>query len=100
MTFRVGQKVVCISERTGGYGTETFPLVGGIYTIRAIETGRPANVHPVGLWFEEIVNFPMHYEGYKHPTECSFSAFRFRPIVERKASISIFKRLQIGRAHV
>lgn len=91
--FRVGQKVVLISAITGGYGDENKPVVGGVYTIRGIETGRKWPVYPTGLLLEEISNEPRRYKGYDAPEEASFPASKFRPAVDRKTDISCLKAL-------
>lgn len=86
MTFRVGQKVVCIRETKDILGPEDDEIeahVGEIYTIRAIRVfpdGFP------GFHVCEIVNKPRRYlEGWH---EIYFDARRFRPIVERKTEVS------------
>lgn len=87
MTFRVGQKVVCIRKDAweGGYQDETDPIYGHVYTIREI-VDYPHG--PVGLLLVEIVNPPRHYaEGFH---ECDFQSPNFRPVVERNTDISIF----------
>lgn len=93
MTFRIGQKVVCVAKPLGGYGDENVPCVGRIYTIRGFEFERPTGVERVGLLFEEIRNEPHHYTGYARPTEATFPASKFKPLVERKTDISIFTRM-------
>lgn len=81
--FRVGQPVVCI-KGVSGYGTEIVPPVGGVYTIR--EFGSFGGIRLV-----EIINTPMRYiEGM---VECTFDVESFRPVVERKTDISIFRAM-------
>lgn len=63
MTFRVGQKVVCVDAS----GQEVFIEKGAIYTIISIS--------PCGVYIR-VADGGGHY---KH---------RFRPIVERKTDIS------------
>jgi hypothetical protein len=94
MTFRVGQKVVCIAEsRGGGYPDDKRPVVGSVYTIRGIEIDRRGCIDPIGVLLEEIVNEPRMYRGYDEPSEVSFASTRFRPVVERKTDISIFTEI-------
>ena len=82
--FRVGQKVVCISdERIGAnvYGWESLPKKGHVYTIRELLfiEGKP------GLRLFELRNKPGDYKtGF---FECAFHRARFRPIVSRPTSI-------------
>lgn len=81
--FRVGQKVTQIAPHTWGssYG-ETHPQFGAVYTIRAINSHRDDTY----LHFFEIKN-PIH--SYSDGTfEMDYWAKKFRPIVERKTSIS------------
>jgi hypothetical protein len=80
MTFRVGQKVVCI-KGPRRHRDLTQPKIGEVYTIRLIYpssfTGEP------GFLLEEIVN-GLHPNG----REYGFYADRFRPVIERKTDIS------------
>lgn len=85
--FKVGQQVVCIGTFQGGHGDETDPVVGDVYTIRDI-VKRPEGF--IALLLEEIRNNPAEYLEYSTPTECSFPAEKFRPLIERKTSIAIF----------
>ena len=88
MTFRVGQRVVCIAE---GHGPillgEVNAIVGAIYTVRKIsEYGGQ-----IGLYLSEIINPPQHtIDGL---IERGMYSERFRPIVERKTDISIFTKM-------
>jgi hypothetical protein len=86
MTFRVGQKVVCITApRKNGNWSGLHPSVKGrIYTVRETYTS-PYN-GKLSLRFEEHINpiCPCW------DIECGYTAERFRPIVERKTDISIF----------
>lgn len=89
MAFYVGQKVECIGhpETVHSYYGEIIPEVGAIYTVR--------NIHFIKdreqLRFVEIVNPINYYDS--GPDECCFTAKFFRPIVERKTDISIFKAM-------
>lgn len=83
--FHVGQKVVCINDNfNGGFGDETDPVKGGIYTIRDIRPWR--NGHDAGFLFFEINNLARHYEGGF--MECSYNVKKFKPLEERKTDIS------------
>jgi hypothetical protein len=87
MAFRTGQKVVCVASLIKhAMGSEIIPIVGEVYTIRAI-------LNDQGLCFKlrEIINTPQQYEeGF---TECAFEALAFRPVVERKTDIRIFHEI-------
>lgn len=88
MTFRVGQKVVCIRSDFKWKRTvpPNLPIKGRVYTVRDIlptdEWGPPA------LRLIELIN-PIATFAY----EPCFSFTRFRPIVSRKTSIEIFTRM-------
>lgn len=84
MTFRVGQRVVCVNANDWlDEEDEVFPLHGEVYTIRDII---PYADGICGLLLCEIVNRPQEYDmGF---LECTFLASRFRPIVDRKTDIS------------
>lgn len=88
--FRVGQKVVCIdaSERKGPGKYTVLPVQGRVYTVRGISAWQwNCGFSGVGLYLEEI---------HRPPTpqgEAPWGCWRFRPVVERKTDISIFKAL-------
>lgn len=92
---RVGAKVVCVdSSRLGGFGDETYPVEGDIYTIRDVTCG-PRGAACVRL--EEVVNVPRSYRtGY---LEARFRLSRFRPLVSQQDDIEAhFSRfLETGR---
>lgn len=76
--FQTGQKVICIVE---SHYWETFdwpaPEKGRIYTVSGIDS-----VAPLSLHLRELsLGVP------------SYWAVGFRPVVERKTDISIFKAL-------
>lgn len=85
--FHIGQKVVCIrgADRSSVTRDGWAPKTGGIYTIRGIYDG-PIRVD---LNFEEYVHHEFHDDG----AEIGWNSERFRPIVERKTDISIFKAM-------
>lgn len=96
--FHVGQKVVLARmaknaeghrkfSESRGYAV-TYPELGRIYTVREIflhETGA------VAMRLVEIVNPVVQYKNGEK--ELCFDAANFRPIVERKTDISIFKAM-------
>jgi hypothetical protein len=92
MAISIGQKVVCIAphpewEERGC----RVPKVGGIYTVRGID-------ETDGLLLEEIINDPVAcIDAATGKTlkacEDSFWLHRFRPLVEHKTDISIFKKM-------
>lgn len=98
--FHVGQKVVCIVDDHGqsqlGERTEThWPQKGHVYTIAEIEhfaggTRMGFFVLPVDTCFLTL-------------EECgrlsSFDADHFRPVVTRKTSIEIFRRI-LANPHI
>lgn len=86
MTFRIGQKVVLVgwepvAARQWAASGANFPNVGDVYTVRAIMPWKKSAV----LLLAEISNAHL---GYK--LEPGFRQEFFRPIVERKAELSIF----------
>jgi hypothetical protein len=93
MTFRVGQKVVCIDSNPAswlgnrvGLSRDMHGLTRGeIYTIRAIGTHEGFCV----VWLVEIVR-PCRGCGSE---EVGYYHARFRPAVERKTDISTFTRM-------
>lgn len=95
--FHVGQKVVVAREfpaceivraRLDGV---IIPEAGVVYTIRNMEPG-VWNPSEVFIRLVELVNVPHCSDGI----EPSFSATRFRPVVERKTDISVFKAMLTG----
>lgn len=82
MTFRVGQKVVCVD------GNHWMPLrhseyvvEGRIYTVSEVDSG---GVNVVGIRPDP---FPLGEGNYV------WDSARFRPIVERKTDISVFTEM-------
>lgn len=89
MTFRVGQKVVCIHTFPQAEWTPeiAFPNKDAVYTIRAI-IAYPAGE---GALLREIKNPQVDtFAGFVEP---AFTVRAFRPLVERKTDISIFKKM-------
>jgi hypothetical protein len=85
MSFRVGQKVVCIdAAQFPGFRWHPdadIPRVGEVYTVTGIfqKDGKP------GVVLKEIKNVEEVYSGYR--------ASRFRPAVDRKTDISVFTKI-------
>lgn len=84
MTFRVGQKVVCINA-TPKYGNwdddVPVPVQGNIYTVsQAPFPAPPETDYGDGITIISLAELPNPYGGY--------DVIRFRPIVEPKAEIS------------
>lgn len=91
MTFRVGQKVVCIGKFPQSrldLPFVTFPEFEQVYTVRANVLGHNGKTEAPGILLLEIKNSigPRGVEYNFHPT-------RFRPLVERKTDISIFTKM-------
>lgn len=95
--FLVNQKVVCIkeglwlwerlhSDYVKQYGI-VHPRKGEILTVRSVEIDASGN-ECIRLF--EILNPVGPVSDNLEPTECTFSAIRFRPLVEHKTDISIF----------
>lgn len=95
MTFRVGQKVVCIN---GAFSSEwdqigNKPVERGIYTVRAVTICTfGSHVDVPCILLEEVKN-PIKRWRDGSTMECPFAQKRFRPLVERKTDISIFKAM-------
>lgn len=85
--FYVGQKVVCVNARSRPnrvWLTDTPPKEGEVYTIDGLSLDRFDGTQI--LFLAEIKN----YEG---SDDWGFASFRFRPVVDRKTDISIFKAM-------
>ena len=81
MTFRVGQKVVCVDDSVSGRtGLPTGLVKGAIYTVRGF-SWHPTVSPPYGVLIEEI-SFPDHRTSVGD--EAGFHHARFRPVQERK----------------
>lgn len=96
MTFRVGQKVVCIKRGPWKkmHAREIGPTYGDILTIRGITDDR----HGVYLRFYEIRNPPVSTDPDTGCLdEAKFNAKGFRPLIERPTDtgFAILKRLEI-----
>lgn len=93
--FTIGQKVVCVDHMNNSK-TSKLPEIqkGRTYKIREIGI---QEVEGVGIFDDEIT---LWLEGisrpYKTPSgaaDIGFRCSRFRPVVERKTDISIFKAM-------
>jgi len=87
MTFRVGQKVVCVDATFIGRTPPNLPRLNGIYTLRDSFSADG------WTWWRlvEIVNPPSAVYGGRYGImEPAFAPSRFRPVVSRQTSIEIF----------
>jgi len=93
MTFRAGQKVVCADNNDAQQ-----LVLKGIYTVKKdVGTGRykRKDTGEVGRW-QAILLHEAEPDAY-----CiGFDGRRFRPIVEKKTDISIFKEMLKGTGNV
>jgi hypothetical protein len=98
--FRIGQKVVCVDDdpNRDSLMVPRHLLIKNldglrraeIYTIRAMAFERAHNGSQVlCVWLKEIVR-PIEGADTEEP---GYAVERFRPLVERKTDISIFKKL-------
>lgn len=86
MTFRVGQKIVCIDASQSMTTTHVAPLLqGAIYTVADIIRAKDDSV---GLMLFEIPS--------KGPDWIGYDPDRFRPLVDQEPDISIFTEMLIG----
>lgn len=91
--FFVGQKVVCVNDDTEEFKTPGHKWTcrgfilkkGEIYTIRSLETG--IDNHPT-MKLVEVADRSERDKGYRRE--------RFRPLVEKKTDISLFKSMLNG----
>lgn len=89
--FHVGQKVVCVDaefQRGDFYDATTLPVEGTVYTVRDVFEPVPG---AICIRLDEIVNDVEDFECGM--MEAGFMVRRFRPVVERKTDISIFKAM-------
>jgi hypothetical protein len=91
--FRIGQQVVCIHDVSSPPANEfqNVPVKGSIYTVRGFVLPDVGYERTPGMLLEEVVNPAWEYkEGIFEP---SFHPYRFRPLIQRKTDISVFKRM-------
>ena len=82
-----GMKVECVRQPVGGYGCETVPVVGSVYTVREMTISGD----DVALRLVEIVNKRLPYRDGM--AECCFAVRDFRPLRNRSTDIEIFRRI-------
>ena len=87
MTFRNGQRVVCVDANPSRWGDESGLVEGTIYTISGFADGE----HGPGVLITEV---PLPDEGEYY----CFRSSRFRPVQERKKQtrIDVFTKLLDG----
>lgn len=94
MTFRVGQKVVCVDDDFYDPGLCEplhLPCKGSVYTLRD-----PFSADGWTWWrLVEITNSPVNVK-YGMIEPC-FSPRHFRPVTETKTDISIFTKMLTPR---
>jgi hypothetical protein len=83
--FRVGQKVVCVNDSMSAYGVTSPLKKGSVYTVSDVMFGTSWRGPDTGLILVGVPCVAQFVRGY--------SASRFRPVVERKTDISIFKAM-------
>jgi hypothetical protein len=82
MTFRVGQKVVCVDDSDSRLGP-TSVVRNVVYTVAA-----------VFLWRDDVEGIQL-IEVRPARSRIGFFARRFRPAVESKTDISVLKALLV-----
>lgn len=90
--FRVGQKVVCVDDQWHDENWAGFPCplnVGKVYTIKKIG----ASEKTVFMGKKGYPSLTLHEVDHPYGDFAGFAHDRFRPVVERKTDISIFKAL-------
>ncbi len=85
--FAVGQKVVCIFGHQGENKLTKngwAPKTGGIYTVRSIF-----------VWGKTYIRLEEYHDDHNDGPwgECGWDASRFRPAIEHRTDISIFKAM-------
>jgi len=103
MTFRVGQKVVCVNDmfdHPSWQFVPNRPVAGQVYTIRQItEFNFTSEPNAAAVYLGELVN-PIHSWRYNGHRECPFAVERFRPLVSRTTDISALKALLVPGAKI
>lgn len=90
MTFRVGQKVVCIRESAWPSWCANTPVKGDIYTVRAVFSFSRGPC----VYLYEIANDAIcTNDDTGQRAEPGFPARDFRRVVERKTDISVFTEI-------
>lgn len=88
MSFKVGQKVVCIDGNFSMHPHinnhyQALPIENQIYTVRAV---RPMGAEG-GILLEELVNAPIYFELYQGKLEPAFNPKRFVSLEEFEESL-------------
>lgn len=83
--FRVGMKVVFVDDSEGHDGSRAPLVKGKIYEVFSVEEGRCHDGPAIGLKLVGVPVLERYPQGY--------NSERFRPIVERKTSIEVFRSL-------
>lgn len=95
MTFHVGQKVVCVdASNTPGarwHGGEA-PAEGHVYTVMGVRVSRKG-VQVLQLREIERCEAVKAWVARNIGEFAGYDARRFRPVVERKTDISVFKAM-------
>lgn len=91
--FYVGQKVVCVNANPHPTAEwdDDGPVNGRIYTVAAVYLtpfGRRPAISLLELKRSQASQLIWKHNGY--------GQYRFRPIVERKTDISVFKKMLLG----
>jgi len=84
MTFRIGQKVVCVDA----VGSEL--IFGGVYTIKKVIANLSRWRGVVGNWTAVQL-----YETAAESPYVGFCSERFKPVDERQTDISIFREMLV-----
>lgn len=102
MTFRVGQKVVCIDDSSTDPAIRAslqrdgmvWPIKGTIYTVRWIGCWHFRDQYHPAVRLIEIVN-PIIAWSDGTADELAFISSRFRPLIERRSQTDISFALDI-----
>lgn len=89
--FRIGQKVVCVDASCTsslGWFPGSEPKRGRVYTVRSIGIARN---HEPGIRLSELTLTTGRPGALQQ--DAYYRARRFRPAVERKTDISIFRKM-------
>jgi hypothetical protein len=97
--FHVGQKVCCVDDVLAGPAGHVIlseiigPKVGRVYTVRTISLGFVGGEPCIKLVEIPDQKVDLLFEGELWEAEITFDAKDFRPVVERKTSIEIFRAM-------
>jgi hypothetical protein len=96
--FHLGQKVVCVDanfSHPGWLRAARLPKEGEILTIRGFADADYYSNGELALYFEEILNGTFNWA--RRRAEMAYGAKRFRPLLERKTDILIFKKMLVPK---